>query len=94
MQSRGLHLQYVAMGRGIMGRKTFDEKCQFRYDEFREGATKKGHGEHTIFERCILRKTGNKKCLFQSDTHITCPISIHRKHKAKGVRFKGKDRKS
>jgi hypothetical protein len=75
--------------------KKFDEKCKFRYDEFRTGDTKKGGGEHALFGRCLLKKTNNRKCMFPSFTHFNCPLSDVKKHKAKEgtVRFKGKWKK-
>lgn len=78
-----------------MGKKTFDDKCKFRYSEFRKGDTKKGNGEHTLYERCVLRDHGNQKCPFPDKTNKDCPISITKKRKVEQgfVRFKGKWKK-
>ncbi len=75
--------------------KEFDEKCEFRYDEKRIGDTRKGVGQHTISDRCILKSKGNRKCSFIGDDHITCPMSVHKKHKTKPntIRFRGRQKK-
>jgi hypothetical protein len=79
-----------------MRTKEFSKSCRFRYNEFRTGDTRKGAGEHTIYDRCLLIKTGNTKCIFMDCTHQDCPLSTEKKHKVKGgtARFKGKWKKT
>jgi len=78
------------MGKTII----FDEKCKFRYNEVREGASKKGGGQHTLYNRCILQKTDGKKCLHPKETHVSCTFSTAPKHKHKGkIKIRGKWRK-
>ena len=75
--------------------RTYEDNCKFRYDEYRKGDTKKGSGEHTLQQRCILIKHGNRKCIFVDKTHKDCPISTTKKHKIdpSRVKFKGKWKK-
>lgn len=78
-----------------MPTRVFDEKCKFRYNEAREGATKKGAGQHTLYNRCILQKTENKKCLHPNENQTICPFSTAPKHRHKGkVKLRGKWRKT
>lgn len=76
--------------------RKFDDKCEFRYDEDRTGQTKHGHKEHTLYNRCILQKAGDRKCVFSSSTHFDCPVSIHKKHKIKSgtKKYRGKWKKT
>lgn len=78
-----------------MTNRVFDDICKFRYDEFRKGETKKSSVAHTVYNRCILTKAKNKRCIFTDMGHKNCPVSTAKKHKVKSglIRFKGKWRK-
>lgn len=68
-------------------RRYFDDKCEFRYDEFRPGnGEQTGSGEHTLSNHCILKKHGSRKCDYPNATHTTCPQSTHKKPKKKRKR--------
>lgn len=85
--------------------KKFNKKCKFRYDDIRPNMGEcrtarlapenprnpNSGGARALADRCVLKDSGNRRCLFLDKTHITCPFSNAKKHKRKGKRkFRGK----
>lgn len=88
------HLKAIGKYEIGHGKKTFDDRCESRYDEYRPGNGRKGT-EHTLSGLCILKTRGDRKCSHPGETHAACPISIHEKRKVKPgmVRFRGRWKK-
>lgn len=73
--------------------RIYGKSCVYRYDDVRpnRGTSRKDHtgnenpeksnsgGHKALTDRCQLINTGNRKCLFPNETHLTCPISTHKK---------------